>query len=71
MANLAEYMLPRGITRVPARPYSDGFTTPRSEDKKIRGLRLVLVWLTAILGSWGLVGLLVYGGYKMASALLS
>jgi hypothetical protein len=51
---------------LPTRRYSNSFTAPQQDDDtKLRGPQLVMVWLVAILGSWGLTGLLVYGGFSL------
>jgi hypothetical protein len=69
---LIEHIQPQIDTHSLARSYSSNFTTPRlDEDQKLRGIQLVVAWLIAILGSWGLAGLLFYGGFKMISMLLS
>lgn len=72
MANIAEY-LPTG-TRV--KPHTYGYSEPLPTswphvDAKIRGFRLILIWLVAILLSWTLFGALVYGGFQLVSSLLS
>lgn len=72
MANIAEYLPAR--TRVKPHPYSYSvpLTAPRPhDDTKIRGFRLILIWLAAILLSWTLFGSLVYGGFQLVSSLLS
>jgi hypothetical protein len=72
MMTLIEHIQPQIDTHPLARSYSNNFTTPRlDEDQKLRGIQLVVAWLIAILGSWGLAGLLFYGGFKMISMLLS
>jgi hypothetical protein len=72
MMTLIEHIQPQIDTHSLNRPYSNSFTTPRlDEDQKLRGIQLVVAWLIAILGSWGLAGLLFYGGFKMISMLLS
>ena len=72
MANIAEYMPARTSVKPHSYSYSGPLTTlqPR-DDTRIRGFRLILIWLTAILFSWALAGTLIYGGYKIVSALLS
>ena len=50
----------------PTRRYPNSFTaSQQDDDTKLRGLQLVKVWLVSILGSWGLTGLLVYGGFSL------
>jgi hypothetical protein len=72
MANIADYLplragAPPLINACPVIP-----TAPWSgNDTKIRGFRLILAWLAAILITWVLAGLLIYGGFKMVSSLLS
>jgi hypothetical protein len=72
MANIAEY-IPAG-TKAQSHTYSYSvpLTPPRPyDDTKIRGFRLILIWLAAILLSWALFGSLVYGGFQLVSSLLS
>jgi hypothetical protein len=72
MMTLVEHIQPQIDTHSLARSYSSNSTTPRlDEGQKLRGIQLVVAWLIAILGSWGLAGLLFYGGFKMISMLLS
>jgi hypothetical protein len=72
MANIAEY-IPAGTKAKPhTYCYSVPLTTPRPhDDTKIRGFRLILIWLAAILLSWTLFGSLAYGGFQLVSSLLS
>jgi hypothetical protein len=66
MIALIKHIQPKIGMRLPTRRYSNSFTVPeRDDDTKLRGLQLVMVWLVAILGSWGLTGLLVYGGFSL------
>jgi hypothetical protein len=71
MIALIKHIQPKIGMRLPTRPYPNSFRVPRLDDTKFRGPRLVMVWLVASLGSWGLAGLLVYGGFRMISMLLS
>ena len=72
MANIADYMSSRAgapplVNACPVIP-----TAPWSgNDTKICSFRLILVWLILILFSWMLAGLLIYGGFKILSLLLS
>jgi hypothetical protein len=71
MTDLVGSLPPRGTAQPPALLYPDGSTPPwRGDDTKIRGLRLVLAWSAALLGSWGTVGLLAYGGYRLVAVVL-
>jgi hypothetical protein len=70
MIALIKHIQPKIGMRLPTRRYSNSFTVPeRDDDTKLRGLQLVMVWLVAILGSWGLVGLLLYGGVRFIDQL--
>jgi hypothetical protein len=77
MANIAEYMPARTSVEPRTYSYSEPLTTSRPrddtkiDDTKIRGFRLILIWLAAILLSWSLFGSLAYGGFKVVSSLLS
>jgi hypothetical protein len=72
MMTLIEHIQPQTDTNLLTRSYSNSFTNPQlDENQKLLGPQLVIVWLIAILGSWGLAGLLVYGGFKMISMLFS
>ena len=56
--------------RLSTRLYPNSFTVPQLDDAtKLRGPQLVMVWLGAILGSWGLAVLLVYGGFRLIDQL--
>jgi hypothetical protein len=66
MIALIKHIQPKIGMRLLTRRYSNSFTVPeRDDDTKLRGLQLVMVWLVAMLGSWGLTGLLVYGGFSL------
>jgi hypothetical protein len=66
MIALIKHIQPKIGMRLPTRRYSNSFTVPeRDDDTKLRGLQLVMVLFVAILGSWGLAGLLVYGGFSL------
>jgi|tagenome__1003787_1003787.scaffolds.fasta_scaffold18260509_1 hypothetical protein len=75
MANIADYMcslssragappLVHACPVIPTAPWL-------GKDTKIRGFRLILVWLSVILLTWVLAGLLIYSGFKILSLLLS
>jgi hypothetical protein len=66
MIALIKHIQPKIGMRLPTRRYFNSFTVPeRDDDTKLRGLQLVMVLFVAILGSWGLAGLLVYGGFSL------
>jgi hypothetical protein len=66
MIALIKHIQPKIGMRLPTRRYSNSFTVPkRDDDTKLRGLQLVMVLFVATLGSWGLAGLLVYGGFSL------
>jgi hypothetical protein len=72
MMTLIEHIQPQTNTNLLTRSYSNSFTNPQlDENQKLLGPQLVIVWLIAILGSWGLAGLLVYGGFKIILMLFS
>lgn len=72
MANIAEYTSAGTNAKPYTYSYSVPLTTPRShDDTKIRGFRLILIWLATILLSWTLFGSLLYGGFQLVSSLLS
>ncbi len=72
MANIAEYLPARTRVKPHTYSYSEPLTTSRPrDDTKIRGFRLILIWLAAILLSWTLFGSLAYGGFQLVSSLLS
>jgi hypothetical protein len=72
MADIADHMPSCASAQPLAHTQPDGLAAPwPAGDTKIRGFRLVLVWLSAILISWGLVGSLIYGGFELVSLLLS
>jgi hypothetical protein len=77
MANIAEYLPARTRVKPHTYSYSEPLTTSwlrdetNIDDTKIRGFRLILIWLTAILLSWTLFGSLAYGGFQLVSSLLS
>jgi len=63
---LIKHRQPKIGMRLPTRRYFNSFMVQqRDDDTKLRGLQLVMVLLVAILGSWGLTGLLVYGGFSV------
>lgn len=69
---LIEHIQPQTDRNLLTRSYFNSFTTPRlDEDQKLQGIQMVVAWLIAILGSWGLAGLLFYGGFKMILMLIS
>jgi hypothetical protein len=66
MIALIKHIQPKIGMRLLTRRYSNSFTVPeRDDDTKLRGLQLVMVLFVATLGSWGLAGLLVYGGFSL------
>ena len=66
MIEMIKHIQPRIGMRLSTRLYPNSFTVPqRDDDTKLRGMQLVMVLLVAILGSWGLTGLLVYGGFSL------
>jgi hypothetical protein len=66
MIALIKHIQPKIGIRLPTRRYSNSFTVPeRDDDTKLRGLQLVMVLFVVILGSWGLAGLFVYGGFSL------
>ena len=66
MIALIKHRQPKIGMRLRTRRYSNSFTVPqRDDDTKLRGMQLLIVLLIAILGSWGLTGLLVYGGFSL------
>jgi hypothetical protein len=72
MANIAEYIPAEAKAKPHTYSYSVPLTTPwPHDDAKIRGFRLILIWLAAILLSWTLFGSLAYGGFQLISSLLS
>lgn len=72
MANIAEYIPSRTSGNRLTYSYSGPLVTPQPrDDAKIRGLRLILIWLSAILFSWILAGSLLYGVFLTISSLLS
>ena len=72
MANIAEYLPARTRVKPHTYSYSEPLPTSRPyDDTKIRGFRLILIWLAAILLSWTLFGSLAYGGFQLVSSLLS
>ena len=72
MANIAEYIPSRTSGHRLTYSYSGPAVTPQPrDDTKIRGIRLVIIWLTAILFSWILAGSLLYGVFLTVSSLLS
>ncbi len=72
MANIAEYLPARTRVKPHTYSYSEPLRTSRPrDDTKIRGFRLILIWLAAILLSWTVFGSLAYGGFQLVSSLLS
>jgi len=70
MIEIIKHIQPRIGMRLSTRLYPNSFTVPQLDDAtKLRGPQLVMVWLGAILGSWGLAGLLVYGGFRLIDQL--
>ena len=66
MIEMIKHIHPKIGMRLSTRLYPNSFTVPqRDDDTKLRGPQLVMVWLVAMLGSWGLTGLLVYGGFRL------
>jgi hypothetical protein len=72
MPDIAEYMPSHTTTqRLAPTQSSDLPASYPTDNSKIRGFRLVLIWLAAILLSWVLAGSAIYGGFKAISLLLS
>jgi hypothetical protein len=70
MIEMIKHIQPRIGMRLSTRLYPNSFTVPQLDDAtKLRGPQLVMVWLGVILGSWGLAGLLVYGGFRLIDQL--
>ncbi|KJB97185.1 hypothetical protein GGE65_001669 [Skermanella aerolata] len=72
MANIAEYIPSRSSGKPITFSYSGPSAPPCSrDDTKVRGFRLIFIWLAAILFSWILAGSVIYGLFLTVSSLLS